>query len=63
MSGKTSNDLEDDMANQMAVDCLGAGCASLSLAARASEFANHHFTIIDPETSKAGDHILSLIHI
>ncbi len=57
MSGKTSNDMADDMANSMAVDCLGAGCASLSLAARASEFVNHHFTIIDPETHKADDHI------
>ena len=53
MSDKPSN----DMANRMAVDCLGAGCASLSLTARASEFANHHFTIIDPETHKADDHI------
>ena len=53
MSNKTS----DDMANRMAVDCLGAGCASLSLAARASEFVNHHFTIIDPGTHKADDHI------
>lgn len=53
MSDKASN----DMAKQMAVDCLGAGCASLSLAARASELANHHFTIIDPETHKADDHI------
>ena len=57
MSNKTSNDMADDMANSMAVDCLGAGCASLSLAARASEFVNHHFTIIDPETHKADDHI------
>ena len=53
MSDKASN----DMANRMAVNCLGAGCASLSLTARASEFANHHFTIIDPETHKADDHI------
>jgi lycopene beta-cyclase len=53
MSDKASN----DMANRMAVDCLGAGCAALSLAARASEFANHHFTIIDPETHTADDHI------
>ena len=57
MSNKTSNDITDDMANRMAVDCLGAGCASLSLAARASEFVNHHFTIIDPGTHKADDHI------
>ena len=57
MSDKASNDMTDDMANRMAVDCLGAGCATLSLAARASEFANHHFTIIDPETHKADDHI------
>ena len=53
MSDKASNYL----AKRMAVDCLGAGCAGLSLAARASEFANHHFTIIDPETHKADDHI------
>lgn len=53
MSDKTSN----DTANRIAVNCLGAGCASLSLAARASEFANHHFTIIDPETHVADDHI------
>ena len=53
MSDKASN----DMAERMAVDCLGAGCASLSLAARASEFANHRFTIIDPATHKADDHI------
>ena len=53
MSDKTSNYI----ANRIAVDCLGAGCAALSLAARASEFANHHFTIIDPETHKADDHI------
>ena len=53
MSDKASN----DMANRMAVNCLGAGCASLSLTARAPEFANHHFTIIDPETRKADDHI------
>ena len=49
--------MADEMENRMAVDCLGAGCASLSLVARASEFANHHFTIIDPETHKADDHI------
>ena len=53
MSDKASN----NMAKQMAVECLGAGCANLSLAARASEFANHHFTIIDPETHRADDHI------
>ncbi|MDC1294073.1 lycopene cyclase family protein [Candidatus Puniceispirillum sp.] len=52
-----SNNAPKDMAHPMAVDCLGAGCASLSLAARASEFANHHFNIIDPETHKVDDHI------
>ena len=52
-----SDEASNDMAKQMAVDCLGAGCASLSLAARASEFTDHHFTIIDPETHKADDHI------
>ena len=57
MSDKASNEMANNMAKRMAVDCLGAGCASLSLAARASEFTNHHFTIIDPETHKADDHI------
>jgi len=52
-----SDEASNDMAKHMAVDCLGAGCASLSLAARASEFTDRHFTIIDPETHKADDHI------
>ncbi|MGA1782190.1 MAG: lycopene cyclase family protein [Candidatus Puniceispirillaceae bacterium] len=43
--------------DRISVALLGAGCASLSLAARAPEFGSHEFTIVDPETHKADDHI------
>lgn len=36
---------------------LGAGCASLSLASRANELDDYDFTIIDPETHSAQNHI------
>ena len=39
------------------VTLLGAGCASLSLASRASELEDYDFTVIDPETYLAQDHI------
>ena len=47
----------DEMPKRIAVYLLGAGCATLSLAARAPEIATHDFTIIDPETHQADDHI------
>jgi len=49
--------MSDRTEDRVAVTVLGAGCAALSLAARAAEFDSHDFTIIDPETHKAGDHI------
>ena len=36
---------------------LGAGCASLSLAARANELIDYEFTVIDPGIYPAQDHI------
>ena len=36
---------------------LGAGCASFSLAARASEFSSHKFTIIDSGKNQPSDHV------
>ena len=36
---------------------LGAGCANLSLAARANELINYEFTIIDPGIYTAQNHI------
>ncbi len=42
---------------KMPIAVLGAGCAALSLAARSNAFSSHQFTIIDPETHVADDHI------
>lgn len=36
---------------------LGAGCANLSLAARANELIDYEFTIIDPGIYTAQNHI------
>ena len=49
--------MSHETAKSMPVALLGAGCAALSLAARADEFRHHHFTVIDPATHKNDDHI------
>lgn len=48
MSGKSKS--------KLSVALLGAGCASLSLAARSNEFDSHHFTVIEPQTRSEKDH-------
>ena len=35
----------------------GAGCASLSLAARASQLGSHKITVIDPPGYEVSDHV------
>lgn len=57
MSDKAADDGADDVQGKMAIAVLGAGCSALSLAARGDEFTAHQFTIIDPETNVAEDHI------
>jgi len=57
MSGKLSDDRLNSVQAKMPVAVIGAGCAALSLAARSNAFPSHQFTIIDPETHVADDHI------
>ena len=42
--------MSDDGQQSLSIQLLGAGCASLSLAARAAELPRHDLTIIDPGT-------------
>lgn len=49
--------MSGDQQRTISVALLGAGCATLSLAARASELATHEMTVIDPQSHPAEDHI------
>ena len=57
MSSKASDNTMYSSPTKMPIAVLGAGCAALSLAARSNAFSSHQFTIIDPETHVADDHI------
>ena len=49
--------MSNNVLDKTDVTLLGAGCASLSLASRANELEDYDFTVIDPETHLAQDHI------
>lgn len=49
--------MSDDGQQSLSIQLLGAGCASLSLAARAAELPRHDLTIIDPGTHSSPNHI------
>ena len=57
MSSRTPDNKINIRPARMPIAILGAGCASLSLAARSNAFSSHQFTIIDTETHVADDHI------
>ena len=46
-----------DKTPSMPVSVIGAGCAGLSLAARAAELPNHRISLIAPHGDMPADHI------